>query len=221
MNTQIKQENKKPRVMSIKGFLHKSTTKAANSASGFISQYREFLTTGSLAEVTTPILVKLDAGELMPTPALQEIRNVALQHMLQLDVQKAVAEITSTEEIKEPGTSKNYLAHIYDANGNTCVRVNAKGEEEYLIKGFDDGERAKEWVDRRLFEGASDWYGEFTHQKITLKGNPWTVRIERSDAIARILKAKKKPVIRQPKTTTSKLSFGVKAVQSRASFSRG
>ena len=213
-----KKEDKKPRTMTIKGFLHKSQTKAANSASSFLQAHREFLLTGTLAKATYPIIQRIDAGSLMPTPGLEEIRVAALNHMLNREVEEAKTIIEHQDDVQ---TGKDYIATIYNAKGEVVTYIDAKGEEKEMVNTFDDGEHARGWCDRRLVDGEPTWHGEVTHQKITVGGEPWTFMVERQDSLARILKNKKRPVTTQPKTTTSRLGFGVKAKQDRSSFSRG
>lgn len=207
-------ESKKERKMTPKGFLHKTTTKAANSAIAFLAQYREFLTTGELADRTSPILAKVDAGELLPTPALKEIQYAVMTHIIEADTRKA-------EKVVEPGASggtrKPWRTTVYNAEGVVQTRTNTKGEEEDLIKGFDLGQDADRWADRRLFEGTHGWYAIVEH---TVLANIST-RIERGDAMARILKQPKGPTVQVRGKSTKTLGFGVKAKESRASFSRG
>jgi hypothetical protein len=204
----------KERKMTPKGFLHKTTTKAANSAIAFLAQYREYLTTGELALKTSPIIAQVDAGELLPTPALKEIQYAVMTHIIESDTAKAEKSMDETARV---GTRKPWRTTIYNAAGEVQTRVTEKGEVEDLIKGFDLGQRANEWADRRLFDGASDWYAMVEH---TVLANVQT-RIERSDSIARILKQPKGPTIQQKGKSTKTLGFGVKAKETRVTFSRG
>lgn len=201
------------RKMTPKGFLHKTTTKAAHSAAAFLQAHRDFLTTGELASVTSPILRKVDDGTLMPTPALQEIAAAVMGHIISSDIQKLDDKINNPPQSATP---KSWIATVYNATGVIQTRINAKGEEEELVKDFELGQEADRWADRRLFEGASDWYAEVANARVNLMN-----RVERSDAIARILKQPKGPSIHQKAVTTKSLGFGVKAKQDRSSFSRG
>lgn len=202
------------RKMSPKGFLHKTTTKAANSAAAFLSQYREYLVTGELAPITSPIIHKLDTGALLPTPALREISHAVMMHIIESDKQKMEKAIEAA--VEEPKQPKHWIARICDAQGNICTRVNSDGEEEELVKEFDMGQDADRWVDLRLFDGCPDWYGTVDHTMAPIQNI-----ILRADAIARILKVKKGPAIQQKGMSTRNLGFGVKVKESRASFSRG
>jgi hypothetical protein len=203
----------KERKMTPKGFLHKTTTKAANSAIAFLAQYRAFLTTGELAERTSPIIAKVDAGELLPTPALKEIQYAVMTHIIEADAAKA-------DKVVEPGqkgqTRKPWRASIYDASGVLQTRIKNDGEEEDLVKGFDLGQDADRWADRRLFEGTHGWYAIVEHTTIANVSS----RIERGDAMARMLKQPKGPAIQQKGKSTKTLGFGVKAKQTRVTFSR-
>jgi len=214
----------KERKMTAKGFLAKTNTKAANSALAFLSQYREYLLTGELSAKAGPILSKLDTDRaealsqkrdtsVMAAEALREIQYAVMSHIIESDVVKA-------DKVAEPAPrqSKNpWRTTIYNAEGEVQTRVTEKGEVEDLVKGFDLGQRANEWADRRLFDGASDWYAIVQH---TVLANVFT-RIERSDSIARILKQPKGPAIQQKGKSTKTLGFGVKAKETRVSFSRG
>jgi len=201
----------KERKMTPKGFLHKTTTKAANSAIAFLAQYRAFLTTGELAERTSPIIAKVDAGELLPTPALKEIQYAVMTHIIEADTAKVdQAAVAGPRQTKKP-----WRASIYDAAGVLQTRINTKGEEEDLVKGFDLGQEADRWADRRLFEGTHGWYAVVEH---TIIPNIST-RVERGDSMARILKQPKGPAIHQKGKSTKTLGFGVKAKQTRVTFS--
>ena len=204
--------DKKERKMTPKGFLHKTTTKAANSAIAFLAQYREYLTTGEIASKTSPILARVDAGELLPTPALKEIQYAVMSHIIEADTAKA-------EAVVEPGTGggtrKPWRTTIYDAAGVVQTRITTKGEEEDLIKGFDLSADADRWADRRLFEGTHGWYAIVEHTIIPNISS----RIERGDSMARILRKPKGPTVAVKGKSTKTLGFGVKAKQTRVTFS--
>jgi hypothetical protein len=207
-------EPKKERKMSPKGFLAKTQTKAANSAIAFLAQYREYLTTGEVASKTSPIMAKVDAGELLPTPALKEIQYAVMTHIIEADTAKLEkAQDTATRT----GTRKPWKATVFNAKGEIQTRIKEDGDEEELVKGFDLGQQADRWADRRLFEGTEGWYAIVEH---TTLANIQS-RIERGDAIARILKQPKGPAIQQKGKSTKTLGFGVKAKETRVTFSRG
>lgn len=206
-------ESKKERKMTPKGFLAKTQTKAANSAIAFLAQYREYLTTGEMKDTLSPIVAKVDTGELLPTPALREIQYAVMTHIIAADAAKL--DQPSGGGGGGGGTRKPWRCTVYDAAGNVMTRTNAKGEEEDLIKGFDLSSDADRWADRRLFEGTHGWYAEVEHTVIPNVKS----RIERGDAMARILKKPKGPTVQVKGKSTKTLGFGVKAKQTRVTFS--
>jgi hypothetical protein len=213
---------KKARTMSLKGFLHKSTGKAALAAGGFIAAHREFLLTGDLALFTAPILSKVDSRELLPTPALEEIKAVVLAHHLAEEIRIQEEKMARANEPSERKT-KAYVATIYDAKtGEVVQEKNTVGKLVDLTESFEDGTRAEGWTDRRLFDGAPHWFGVVTATKLfKADGSCFTANIQRGDSIARILKRPKAPVMKGQSKSTGRLSFGVKCKPSHASFSRG
>jgi hypothetical protein len=180
---------------------------------GFLRQYREYLTTGEVAEKTSPIIAKYEAGELPASPALKEIQFAVMTHIIEADKNKLEAGLAGGKT----GTRKSWRATVYLPDGTVATRTNAKGEVEDLVKGFDLSQRASEWGDRRLFEGTHGWYAIVEHTTIPNISS----RIERGDAVARILKQPKGPVVQVKSKSTKTLGFGVKVKKTRASFSRG
>lgn len=195
------------RKMTEKGFLNKAGGKI--SAAAFIAQHREWITTGSLASLTTPILAKLDRGEILPTPALSEIKSAVLAHMLAKESVKGEAAMNA------PRTVKPYTATVYDAEGNVCARTNEEGEIKDLISSFDDTFKAEGWCDRRLDQEGPGSYALIVHHQSTR-----TIRVERDASIARIYGARRPG----PVTKTQGGSDGkwrMKCKSDRSYFSRG
>ena len=233
---------KKPRVMSAKGFLHKSNS-AKVSASAFLLAHREWLTTGDLGNVTTPILVKLDETkaeliaakkdtEIVAAVALEEIRVVVLNHMLIKQTTEAEDRLKEQSErvargeaptASKPRVPKMWEATIYNAKGEIQFRTNNEtGELIKLQEGFDHSSDADGWTDRRLFDAASDCYGVIICTKMNGRdGKPLTLTVIREDAIARIMRKPKGPAMHKQAKSTNSLGFGVKAKQDHSSFSRG
>lgn len=210
-------ETKKIRVMSVRGFLHKASGRV--SADAFLKTHREFLLSGDLAQVTSPIIARLDAGEILPTPGLIEVQSAVLSHMIAIESAKAEDAILNP---KEKAPSKNWIVTIFDAEGNICTRLNEEGKEVELKMGFDLGQRASEWADRRLFAGASDWYATVTHTSmVTKEGEPISSIIMRQDAIARILKSPKGPAMKSQAKAGGTLGNKMKVSNFVAIFSKG
>lgn len=207
------------RKMTVKGFLHKASGRI--SAIAFLAQHRTWLETGELHEVTSPILRMLDEEQLMPTPALDLIKQAVLTHHLRVETNKAEKRLA---EASDPSShpSKPWIARVFDAKGNLVETENTKGEMVTLEQSFALASDADRWTDRRLFEGAPDWFGVVQHTSILrADGEPITTVIIREDAIARILKKPRGAVSKKTGSRDGKLSFGVKVHQSRAVFSHG
>lgn len=203
----------KTRKMSPKGFLAKST-KANVSASAFFAAHREYMVSGELAHVLSPLVAKVDSREMMPTPALIELQKVVMDHIIMSAIGKLEAGI---EEESSKGTTKAWKATILNEAGEVQTRINAKGEEEDLVKGFDLGSQADGWADRRLFlDCSSDCYAVIEHTSLNVK----TI-ITRQDALARMLKKKKGPSVHVSGQSTKSLGFGCHVKQKRVSFSHG
>jgi hypothetical protein len=215
-------DSKKTRNMSIKGWLHKASGKV--SATAFLASHREWLLSGDLSPVTSPILVKLDSKEILPTVALTDLRSVLLGHMVAKEAAKAEDDLLNPKGIagRRDGTRKPWVATIYNAKGEIQTRVKEDGSIEDLQKGFDKSSDADRWVDRRLFDGAPDWFGTVSHTTLCNKeGDPISTVIMRDDAIARILRQPKDAVMKVKSKTTDKLSFGVKVHNDHSTFSGG
>lgn len=219
--------------LSPKVVLHRANT--MKSALGFFSAYREYLLTGELANAVSPIIAKVDAGETMPSQALPQVAQAIFEHVCVSDRAKLVEKKTQQDQRvstaqavkeekaekaekteKEETTPKPWQARIVNEAGEVQTRINAKGEEVDLSKGFDHASDADRWTDRRLFEGASNWHGEITHSSMNIA----TV-IERSDAIARMLKMPKGPSYHQKSMTTASLGNKMHCKQDHARFSHG
>lgn len=199
------------RRMSPKGFLAKSNGKAANSAAAFIAAHKEYLTTGEVSYLTKPLVEKLEAGQSLPTPTLLEIKNAVLAHIMEVDKIKAIESIEKANSPRESKSTKPYTALIRDGSGATVEDDEGKPMKAF----FDLPQRAQDWCDRRLFSGASEWFGEVLHI-----GTHYDF-VKRDDSIARILKRPMGSVCKRQRQSTNRLGFGVKVKESAIRFSRG
>lgn len=208
---------KKARNMTERGFLHKATSSKV-SAVAFLAQHKAWLESGELGELTSPILAKLDQGEILPTPCLVEITAIVLGHMVAKEAAKAEDAMLNPKE----GKVFPWKATILNSKGEIQTRIKENGEVEDLEKGFDKCSDADRWVDNRLFDGSPDWYGVVAHTSMLNKhGEPLQTIVLRDDAIARKLKSPKGAVMKAHSQTTDKLKFGVKVRNDRAVFSKG
>lgn len=204
--------------ITIKQWLHYSSTRSAASAIGFLDKYREWLETSEVKPIAAPILAQINAGTLMPTPALDLLKEAinAYQNQKALaEVEaKLAAKVNTTDDTKYK-PRKNWQAIIYDPKGNIVSQVNAQGKMVDLDESFELNQRASEWADRRLFECEPNSYAVITHTPTNA-----IETIERGHAISRIMRGKKSPAVRvgQP---SSALSFGCKVHQTRVTFSGG
>ena len=204
--------NSKP--LTIKSFLHKSNSKASNSAIAFLKSYRTFLESGELAPVTGEILAQIDAQEVMPTIGLDMIRRAVLTHHMQIETRRVEAKL---QESAERVSTNPWAVVAYDSKGNIAARINENGKTVPIQKSFMLAQRASEWADRRLVSDcASDCFAVITHQPTAKE----TI-VLRNDAMARMFPKNKSPLTKKTGSRDSKLSFSTKAIQSRSHFSRG
>jgi hypothetical protein len=193
------------RKITIKGFIKKATN--AKGAEGFLAQYREYLTTGEVASITSPIIAKIDNGGLTPETGLEDITNAVFAHMMVRDLNKAEE---SVAKASEPAITKPVLAKILSASG-----------EELDSDSFHLHQDAERWVDNRLYSGYPGSHGEVIHTKLLIKGEPQTTKITREDSISRILRKPKGAATKRVGASSGRLGFGVRARQSHSHFSRG
>jgi len=211
---------KKPRVMGPKGFLFKAEKANGGkiSANGFLTAHKEWLSTGEIGDITQPILDKWETGAIMATPALQEIKKLVLDYHLACETEKHA----NKGSAGRTATVKPYTATIYDATGKVQTAINSEGEEKELIKSFALMQEANRWADRRLFEGAGDWFGTvISNLQTDSEGQNLSWTVLRDEAIGRILATKPGAVCKKPPKSTGRLSQQMKVSHSHCSFSKG
>lgn len=216
----------KKRNQTIKGFIHKASGKV--SAIAFLEAQKEFLSSAELAPITSPILSKVDLGEIMPSAAVTELTQALFRfsnEQNELAIKgKPVASVTGIK-VSKPRVSRKLAAHtatVYEADGSIAKHLNAQKELVETVKDFDLSQDAEGWSLRRLFDAAPHTYAVIvSHRLKHSDGTCFTLRIERGEALSRLLKAKGSPVLKAAPKGNGKLGFGVKAKQSRATFSGG
>jgi len=203
--------------MTLKGFLYKASGKI--SAQAFLSQHREWLENGEVKEIISPILSKVDTGEMYPTPALEEIRLAVYSHMMARESQ--IIEEKKEKDLlrKKFFASKagKFLSTIYDNDNNIVTELKNKDgieEEVELVKHHNMPQDAVRWIDRKLIDlpncfGIIEYMGKYYST------------VERSDSLFRVLKKPAKCACRKTAATQSRLSFGMKVYNDVARFSRG
>jgi hypothetical protein len=206
------------RKMTVKLFLYKSGTKAANSAEAFINSYREFLTTGEVSSVVSPIIARIDAKEVMPTPGLELIRQACLAHQIAADAAKAEAKLEQQQDSETQAEPKRpWNVRVFNARGVLQTRTDVNGNELDMDQFFDLSQRASEWADRRLVHDCgADCFAVITHYP----SNTDTL-VLRDDAFARVFPKSKSPIAKRTGAPAGGLGFQAKAKPSRAVFSHG
>ena len=189
------------RKMTEKGFLHKST-KIKVSATAFIAAHRQYLESGDLSLVTTPILVKFDKGQILPTPALGELRDAVMQHMIAVQISKSEAKILSAAT---PKTSKPFTATIFDGKGDEVTYTDTEGNTKTMVASFDHELAARDWCDRRLFDGAPEWSG-----KIVDNRSQHLSMVARGDSVSRTLLPKRGPTMKDNSAKSAPLRMSGK-----------
>lgn len=204
--------------MSATSFLNKAV-KNSHCAAAFLVKHRDYIVQGSLRQILYPILRQVDMGEMMPTPALMKMQETLLTHIYVVEEEnyyqqqeKKLAKVQARQEKQD----KLWSAVVYDENGNIATYVKNNGETDTCEKTFEKASEANRWTDRHLFNGGVNYLGEITNVSLNVREV-----ITRSQAIERILKAKRNPVMHSNSKTTGKLSFGMKVKQDTCSFSRG
>jgi hypothetical protein len=204
------------RKMTPKMFLHRANGKV--SAIAFLAAHRAFLETGELCEVTSPILRMLDDSTLLPTPALELIREAVTVHHIRVEAEQAERKLMASLDAESTGgSSKTWEVTVYDSKGNIQSRIAENGNPIELQESFLLAQRASEWADRRLVNDCgSDCFAVITHVPTGKE-----IIALRNEAMSRCFPKAKAPMSKKTGSRDNKLSWGSKCVQSHAHFSRG
>jgi hypothetical protein len=213
--------DKKERPLTIKSWLRKADSKV--SADAFLKASRNFLETSELVQISAPILLSLDAGEILPTPALESLKLAMLAHFQASELLKAEASLLRESA---PAPTQNYTATVYNVKGEIQVYQagrDKQGQPIYkdLIRNCLLPQEGMRFLDRTIAEGAPDWFGTLVSNVILIDGEPLTEIVMRGDAMARMYPKAKGPMTKRQSKGDGKLSFGVRCKQDHASFSRG
>ncbi len=207
--------------MTPRKFLSLAVKNTKKSAEAFLASYRSFLETGELAEKVSPILLQMNAGDILPTPGFEAIKNVTLAHIIAQDASRAEA---SLEESQNHSTksSKPYVAVIMTAEGVVATVLDDKKEEKALRAHFDHIQEAERWCQRRLNENVDDWHGEVSWLKcLTKAGVPMVTKITRAEAVYALREVHKSPFMHYNKSGGSLSKQKMKVKAKHTSFSQG
>jgi hypothetical protein len=210
-NIEVKKE-RKPRQITEQTFLKKGSV--ARSAAAFLEANREYITTGKLASLLSPIVSKLDNNELTPMPALNEML-LAVQSHIAAMVNEALEKAAQAALSRANGTVKAVSeSSIGDKRFVGIVLLRGLEQEKAGFKLPQDAER---WVDRHLIANDPQCYGKVMDGFL---GEVWQ-EVSRDDAFARTFAKKHGSICKRQSRSTPRLGFGVHAKESKQNFSRG
>jgi hypothetical protein len=195
--------------MKPRGLLHKANSPKV-SALGFFQAHREYLINSEVSYATAHIVERLESGELLPTPALTELKKAILDHIL-MNESRAHAVTNKPGSVEKP-----FTATIRRGTGE--VALDKDGQP--IKKGFDLYQRAVDWIDRRLFESSPDCFGEVCSNKCTNPAHATDI-IRRDESFSRLFEKPRMAVHKVSHPSNGNLGFGVKVRQSKVAFSRG
>lgn len=201
------------RQMTPKLFVSLMNRSTKKSAEGFLAGYREWLTTGELAEKMSPIIAQIDNKSVSHENGLIAIRNVAFSHVMTEEIAKADARISSGGEEKK--SDKPITAVVLTEAGDVAVVG-----DKTLRANFDHPQEAARWSWNRLNDGEVGWTAKITYNKVMVKGLPWEEVITRAQAIYALRKITKTPYMHRNRTSGA-LKQKMKVSGKAASFSHG
>ena len=222
----------KKRAVTIKSFI-KGASSPRISAQAYLEAHEEFLSSGELAPLVTPIIAQVKERKVMPTPALVHIQQVAFDYMMESEKRKALEKLAATASgnkldkhtAHRVRSTASQTSVVYDKNGNILTAIDERTGEEYdLIKDHDLFQNAQGWCHRRLDQCEPNAYAIITSNKVITSKGVMTTRIERGTAISALLKRKPgmgAQISKSAPKSTSRLGFGVKCNPSKATFSAG
>jgi len=202
---QAAKDPKKPiAITSIKQWIKAAAQKRNINNPGFLKETKFFLSTCELSSEVLPIL---QAWEKQPitNKAIEAIYRILADHHSAKLLDKAASS----------AKRNNWTVRIFGSDSHVLNGPVTLREEKTFAMGWD----AERYADRRLCEGGSDYFAIIdSHTEKT------ELRIERRDAIDRVLNARKAQAATVPtvKVSASRLSLGVGGqYNKRVYFSRG
>ena len=177
------------KILTAKGFLAKANAKV--SATAFLAEHKAWLLTGTRRLLTEPILIKLEKGEIFPTPALQEIKQAVMSHEIATNILQGESKMSEAKE------TSPFTATIYEGNKVVTTKSTVKTKDgdkvvdKPMVMNFDSHYKAEEWAARRLTEGGSSWRAE-----IRENGSGKVSNLNRDKAFSRLVPIKHTPTMR-------------------------
>lgn len=209
-----------------KQFLRKSSGRV--SALGFLDAYEEHIR--STYPNANPAMDAFKNGQMLPTPALEYVKKVVGQHVLQSMVHRAEETIQAKEKpAKKRTTSKSGIT----GQGKYSVQFFAKETHERTLVSKvelwedDNGHhtfRAETWqaalrlADRKHVDILHGQYATIS-QEIS-EGRFLSTRVDRNDSMARMLRPGRGPTCKV-KPTSAPLKNMMSVHNDRCSFSHG
>ena len=195
--------------MTIQGFISKMSGRI--SAESFLKQHREYMLSGELSSVLTPIIEKIDNGELSAKTGLINIQQSSFNYFMD---KKAAEAVNSINKSSKPSSQKMYTAAIYNEDGSFATYIDNNGDEKDLIFNTDNSLQAESWCHRKLFDAAPNCYG-----KVVNKVTGFVNEVSRDSAIAAILRTG--PIGAYRKTGSDGKSWKMKVKNDHFHFSHG
>lgn len=192
--------------MTPKMWILRSRQSAAAMPTAFLNTHREFII-ATLGDEAEGLLDMVSAGELLPTPTMEVIREMMFKHVITTNAAAAMEKINNPRS--RESTPKTWIATVFDMNGS--IAISAGENPKPLSEGFEKNVDACGWLDRRLAA-----YPD-THGQIVFSPAPHlVVKVEREDAMFRLGAKTRKPFTKTMATRApTKRNPWMKAEQTR------
>lgn len=200
------------------------------SAIAFFSAYADHIRETYPGSHTALDMYK--SGEMLPTPTLEFIKQVVSQHIIQCQVNRAEESIRKQQaKVNKPKSDKSKSGT--SGSGKYAIQIFVKrtsertGESEIDLWVDHNGvdtfkadlyQNAMRLLDRKMADLCMAQYGTIT--QVIGENRNLTSRIERSESVARVLRAPKMAV-HKSKPTSAPLKNFMRAKNDTCSFSRG
>jgi hypothetical protein len=194
--------------LTVHGWINKACKLGPFAHAALLAATRSFLMQGDHSAVTLPIMAKVTAGTLYPTPAV-----TALIHALV--AWQAETSLRLAKERQARGVKlHNWIVTVWDGESN-AVSVGGKVACE---DSFADCNEACGWADRRLVDSAPSTGFAIIHAQT----EKTVLRVTRDEAIERVYPHAKGPFCKRIGGRQNSLAMGRRAARdTRVVFSHG